>query len=158
MTMRTESSGAGSTPLAELAIKYGYLDRNQLRIVIFRQTELARGGIKFSLNQTLLERRFLSLDQFKKLMQETQSLPRGTSTAATTANFSTYGNYKILAQLADKGQCKVFQAEDMVMGREVVLKVMPRSLLRPNPLRRRPHRPNRPRWRRKSPRKCLPLP
>ena len=117
--------------LTALAVDLGMITGQEAQLAEARQKALRRGGIKMTLGQTLIERKFLQPFQIKVLMKE---LERRTGHGKLHQNkfagipITQFGPYELLEIISDKTHSRVIKARDTVMGRLVVLKILPATL------------------------------
>ena len=126
---------AESKRIMNVGLALGLFTEEQMTSARERQTQLKRGGIEVPIAQTLLERRYLTSTSLKRLMaecairraQETAGAQRkGGPKPLTTAK--KFGQFELLEVLSESGHCRIFKAHDTLMGRMVVLKILPRAL------------------------------
>ena len=97
------------------------------------QKQMRRAGISLPVGQTLLERKYINLDQLKTLRQEltkraaARSRQGGAHRSETGARRNS-ASTKFCKLLSEKDRSRVFKARDTVMNRMVVLKVLPRTV------------------------------
>ena len=119
--------------LLDLGVKLGYLTPDQVESVGSLQRQMRRAGISLPIGQTLLERKYITLEQLKKLRgelaQHAAAAPAAPAAAAAPAKTAKFGQYEILKTLSEKDRARVFKARDTMMNRVVVLKVLPRSMM-----------------------------
>jgi serine/threonine protein kinase len=128
-----KESAAQEASILGLGVKMGMLTNEQVSSVSELQKQMRRAGISLPVGQTLLERKYLNLEQLKTLRQELakRAAAADAAKAAVTPQKPTstkkFGQYEILKTLSEKDRARVFKARDTVMNRVVVLKVLPRS-------------------------------
>jgi serine/threonine protein kinase len=122
----------GDDALLDLGVEIGLLTKDQAAATQERRKQLARGGIKLPVGQTLIERRFISPGQLKTLSDEVEK--RRIKAGATPSKqkieptpIKQFGQYELLQVLSEKGHSRVFKARDTAMNRMVVLKVLPKT-------------------------------
>ena len=122
---------AKSLTVVTLAEELGVISTPQARLAEARHQALRRGGIKLSLGQTLLERRFVTPLQIRGLMQEfaarTASLAPPRNPLAANGK-RMFGQYELLEILSEKTGSRIIRARDTLMDRPVVLKILPNSM------------------------------
>jgi len=121
------------TALSAVGVELGMLTPDQVELVRARQAELRQGGVTLTFGQVLLERKMISLDQLKQLMQEMDSRLQITSAAAKLRTAAQqintkFGSFILLEVLIDNARMRVFKAKDTVYNRIVTLKVLPPNI------------------------------
>ena len=117
--------------LLDLGVKMGMLTAEQVESVSALQKQMRRAGITLPVGQTLLERKYISLDQLKSLRHEFARIAAAApkpAPAPLPAAKGKFGQYEILQVLSEKDRARVYKARDSLMDRIVVLKVLPRSM------------------------------
>ena len=121
--------------LLELGVKMGILTAAQTQSVSALQSQMRRAGITLPVGQTLLERKYITLDQLKSLRTEFAKLAAAARRHRPLPHAKTrgdsrnkFGQYEILQVLSEKDRARVYKARDSLMDRIVVLKVLPRSM------------------------------
>ena len=114
-----------------LAVELGMLSPQEAKLAEARREALRKAGIKISIGQTLLERRFVAPADVKKLMAEfnkriTPNAPRKQGISAPAVK--RLGSFEILECLSEKTHSRIYKARDLDSQRMVVLKVLPRML------------------------------
>ena len=121
------------TALSAIGVELGMLTPDQVEQGRARQAELRQGGVALTFGQVLLERKMISLDQLKQLMQEMDSRLQITSAAAKLRTAAQqintkFGSFILLEVLIDNARMRVFKARDTVYDRIVTLKVLPPNI------------------------------
>lgn len=131
----TEVVRDNTAAVLDMGVELRLITQAQANEVRKRREELKGGGISVSAAQVMLERKFVTAIDLKKLMLELEARRRkspGASTQApavkTPAQPKKFGQYEILETLSESGRCRVVKARDTVMDRLVVLKVLPPSV------------------------------
>ncbi|HLX62218.1 MAG TPA: serine/threonine-protein kinase [Planctomycetota bacterium] len=113
-----------------LAVEMGLITQQEAQLAEARHKALHRVGIRLTLGQTLVERKFLDPAQIKTLMAE---FDKRTAHAGLRRNqyagvsLSRFGHYDLLEVLSQKSHCRVIKAHDNIMGRLVILKILTSS-------------------------------
>ncbi len=120
-----------SISLTNLAVEMELISQQEAKLAEARQEALRRGGIKMTLAQTLIERRFIEPFQVPALMTEFEKRAAGNSLRASllgSVPLRKFGHYELLEIISDKTHSRVVKARDTTVDRLVVLKILPASL------------------------------
>jgi serine/threonine protein kinase len=131
MAQGSEKVRDNTAAVLDIGVELRLITAAQADEVRKRREELKFGSIFVSAAQVMLERKFITPVDLKKMMLELESrrrkAPAGSvrTTAAAPATPKKFGQYELLETLSDTGRNRVFKARDTVMDRLVVLKVLP---------------------------------
>ncbi|MEI6234237.1 MAG: serine/threonine-protein kinase [Planctomycetota bacterium] len=114
--------------LTALALEMGMITQHEALLVDARRDALRRGGIKMTLGQTLLERKFIEPFQIKPLMKEFERRTAQVAPPKQRLENKMFGPYKLLEIISEKTHSRIIRAHDTVMDRIVVLKILPSNL------------------------------
>src|ERR1043165_635429 len=117
--------------LTALAVEMGLITQQEAQLAESRRAALQRSGIRLTIGQALVERRFLDPAAIKSLMRE---FDRRTAQLGLRRNqfagvpLRRFGHYELLEILNENSHSRVIKARDTVMDRLVILKILPSSL------------------------------